>query len=326
MADLLFNKVTGTISGTSYGGNWAGNLGTETTWRKVATLNNGVATPLWKNSEPFWIEPEQEGLTIHFTKASGITASNIYIYTKNNGTYTYVTNISTNGGGYDVASGTRIYLIKSGSNNLATASTDNYTTLTFSGNNGHVGGDIRSLCQNSTTLSTSNITDMSVVANYHAQTAAIYASRLFYGNTYLTDASQLELSPNIGNYSYCMMFNGCTRLTYPPIELPATTAKSYCYYKMFYGCSSLAKSPIIYLTATGVSNCMREMFSTCSNMTALYLKASALENTSNSITSAFTGVNSNILVYSPGATVTGGGGLGTLPDSRRLDINAVYPY
>lgn len=63
-------------------------------------------------------------------------------------------------------------------------------------------------------------------------------TELFYGSN-VTDASGLKLnSNNLGEYCYCDMFRGCTKLTKTP-TLPAHSANTLSYSGMFYGCSSL---------------------------------------------------------------------------------------
>lgn len=138
----------------------------------------------------------------------------------------------------------------------------------------NVGGDISSL--------TNEIVDVKAYTFY----------KLFDGDNYIKDASNLILSATTlsnncyGNmFSGCTslkaasslpatklsincyyeMFNGCTSLTTAP-SLPATTLSSYCYYGMFSGCSSLTTAP--ELPATTLANdCYRRMFDGCTALT-----------------------------------------------------------
>ena len=130
--------------------------------------------------------------------------------------------------------------------------------------------------------------------------------RLFYGNTMLTDISELQLpattltracyqnlfrgctglttvpekllpATTLANQCYESMFNGCTGLTALPEKLlPATETKPSCYFAMFQYCTGLTTAP--ELPATTLTNsCYLAMFSGCSNLIATpHLAASAL--------------------------------------------------
>lgn len=61
------------------------------------------------------------------------------------------------------------------------------------------------------------------------------------------------------------MFQGCTSLTTPPPELPASTLAASAYYRMFYGCTKLASAPIIRATTLGTS-ALYQMFYNCKSL------------------------------------------------------------
>lgn len=150
----------------------------------------------------------------------------------------------------------------------------------------NVGGDISSL--------TNEIVD---VKNY-----TFY--KLFYGDSYIKDASNLILpATTLSNNCYGDMFYGCTSLTTVPKlpatklsincyyemfarctslvsapELPATVLANYCYQYMFYGCSSLTTAPELH-ASTLAQNCYKGMFSRCKSLTtAPSLPATTLTN------------------------------------------------
>ena len=88
---------------------------------------------------------------------------------------------------------------------------------------------------------------------------------LFFGATYLVDASQLVLPDSTQTRCYYNMFRNCSSLTTAP-ALPATTLADYCYLYMFYGCTALTTAPA--LPATTLNNgCYSGMFSNCTSLT-----------------------------------------------------------
>lgn len=117
-------------------------------------------------------------------------------------------------------------------------------------------------------------------------------SYLFYNNTKLVDAGELQLpattlanscyynmfsgcsslqnapqlpATTLANSCYSNMFRGCTALTKAP-ELPAETLAKNCYYFMFYGCTALTKAP--ELPATTLTDwCYNKMFCGCTSLT-----------------------------------------------------------
>ena len=101
---------------------------------------------------------------------------------------------------------------------------------------------------------------------------------LFFGNTMLTDASNLLLpATTLATYSYNFMFEGCTGLTGAP-ALPATTLAEGCYQGMFKNCTSLTTAPELLATSLTPS-CYNVMFFGCSSLaTAPELPATTLAN------------------------------------------------
>ena len=95
---------------------------------------------------------------------------------------------------------------------------------------------------------------------------------LFAYNTGLTDASDIILSINLGNYAngaqhcYEKMFKGCTSLTKAPV-LSATTLPQACYQEMFADCTSLTNMPELPATTLGGGD-YTAMFSGCTSLTA----------------------------------------------------------
>ena len=102
--------------------------------------------------------------------------------------------------------------------------------------------------------------------------------KLFYGNSYLTDASELVLhNESLQGSCYSMMFYNCTNLTSTP-ALPATTLAEGCYASMFYGCTSLITAPALPAT-TLAESCYTNMFQKCTSLiTAPELPATNVAN------------------------------------------------
>ena len=95
---------------------------------------------------------------------------------------------------------------------------------------------------------------------------------LFYGNTMLTDISDLQLpATNLTNRCYDSMFQGCTGLTTLPEKLlPATTLAEACYLSMFWECTGLTTVPEKLLPATTLTDqCYQNMFYGCTSLTTL---------------------------------------------------------
>ena len=70
--------------------------------------------------------------------------------------------------------------------------------------------------------------------------------------------------PEMGDYCYYQMFNGCTSLATPP-ELPATILTDRCYSMMFEGCTSLEQAPELPAT-TLADSCYYQMFNRCTSL------------------------------------------------------------
>ena len=134
---------------------------------------------------------------------------------------------------------------------------------TFNANVGFkVGGDFRSLFLGDKVRETSpliencfhdmfynsNLTDFYENILYYPRLAAGCYSRMFYGCSNLTTASQLPAT-TLADGCYYNMFSNCSSLTTAP-ELPATTLVDNCYMDMFNGCSKLN---YIKMLATDIS-------------------------------------------------------------------------
>lgn len=107
---------------------------------------------------------------------------------------------------------------------------------------------------------------------------------LFSGNTYVIDASKLELPATTLFFQvYTNMFSRASNLTAAPSLTAATTLATGCYYNMFYNCTSLLTSSSYMLpAATLVENCYRQMFYGCSKVTKITCLATSGINTNNS--------------------------------------------
>ena len=101
--------------------------------------------------------------------------------------------------------------------------------------------------------------DISSLTNEIAEVKEYTFSKLFYGDSYIKDASSLILpATTLASLCYEQMFYGCTALTTAP-ALPAATLARGCYYDMFNGCSSLTTAPALPAT-TLANNCYQHMF------------------------------------------------------------------
>lgn len=125
---------------------------------------------------------------------------------------------------------------------------------------------------------------------------------LFYGNTMLTDISDLQLpatnltracyqslffgckglttlpekllpAETLADDCYANMFDGCNKLTTAP-ALPATTLAKACYYYMFNGCEKLEQTPHLAAETSALKKeCYYYMFAECKGLTKAYVKA-----------------------------------------------------
>lgn len=93
--------------------------------------------------------------------------------------------------------------------------------------------------------------------------------RLFSGCTKLQSAENLVLpTRNVTKNGYKEMFKGCTSLTKPPKELPATSLDSYCYESMFSGCTAMTESPVLS-ARSAVIGAYNYMFKDCSSLSKI---------------------------------------------------------
>lgn len=288
MSDTLFNKVTGTFPSSSNfkGESWDGSaLSSTNEWRKISVLSGGTTTTWCKNTEPFWIMFPQGG-TFTLTAVGDITPCTLKVYTKNsNGNFVFYSSITATSSGIVLTglnANTKYYLIKSGSTSWATSITAYHHIMTEA--SATIGGDIRSVVLNSTTLTNNvTITDIVTSTNYYNSTINFYAPFMFTGAIGITDATRLEFPENTyyaDNACY-RMFDACSGLVLPPIELPATTATNNMYYMMFYNCRELTKTPIIYLT-NPTNGCLTNMFSKCLKLSRVYIKSMSWQTAASS--------------------------------------------
>lgn len=341
MPDTLFNKVTGTFpsSSTFYGESWDGSTISATNeWRKISVLSGGTTTTWCKNTEPFWIMFPQGG-TFTFTKVgSNITSCQLMIYTKdNNGNfvaYSPITATTSGTASNQLAANTKYYLIKSGTASWATSNSA-YHKIVVANTSAIIGGDIRSVVLNTTSLSAGTVSDIESVTDYYSSTINLYAPNMFNGATGITDASRLEFPENdyYANSACYQMFYHCTDLTLPPIELPATVSKNYMYRYMFDGCSNLIKTPIIYLPTYSGSSCIQYMFRGCSKLGRVYIKSttwstSAAGNWLNSAGGSATDGRHFYITngVTPPSTVNGCPSTFTLHNTASDNINTLFPY
>ena len=111
--------------------------------------------------------------------------------------------------------------------------------------------------------------DLMSLSGYSEDIASEYQFyRLFYGDTKLTDASQLRLNAaELTPHCYESMFQNCTSLKSAP-AVKATTLASYCCRSMFEKCTSLQEAPTLSAaTMTKADNCYLEMFQNCTALT-----------------------------------------------------------
>ena len=211
------------------------------------------------SNEYFYIENTYDGsntislkTTIGSDNITGSHATQLQ-YSKDKTNWTTITLSRTNT--IPMNSGERVYFRNdSGGFNWYNDSNSQdifYTQIKCS-NNHKVGGNINSLLDYN---------------NYNVAITPYCFYQLFYGNEYLTDASELIFSKtSLAPYCYQSMFGGCTSLTTIP-ELPATTLADYCYNGMFGGCTSLTTAPALPAT-TLVEGCYQSMFTSCSSLTS----------------------------------------------------------
>ena len=117
---------------------------------------------------------------------------------------------------------------------------------------------------------------MSLVDDGACETLVIPAAsmfyELFYGQTAITDISELSLpATTLAQSCYEHMFSGCTGITSIPANLlPATTLAQICYSCMFSGCTGITSIPNGLLPATTLAaSCYYSMFSGCTGITSI---------------------------------------------------------
>lgn len=147
----------------------------------------------------------------------------------------------------------KIYLRGLGNSRICNR-VDFRNTFVITGNNVECNGNIE------------NLLDYQVVARgEHPQMADYCYWCMFEGCTSLVKAPELPAT-TLANYCYESMFYNCTSLTEAP-ELPATTLAEYCCSGMFSGCTSLIKAPSILPATVLAKACYYGMFDGCTSLT-----------------------------------------------------------
>ena len=233
------------------------NISNKNVQKIVDELTGKIIFEKTSSNEYFYIENTFDGsntISLKTTKGSGnITGSHAtqLQYSKDKETWKTITLSGTNT--IPMNSGERVYFRNdSGSFNWYRNSRDRFYTQIKCSKNHKVGGNINSLLDYN---------------NYNVAITPYCFFSLFYGNKYLTDASELIFSKTSLAWScYQYMFQNCTSLTTAP-KLPATTLESRCYYSMFDGCTSLTTAPTELPATTLAINCYYSMFSSCTSLT-----------------------------------------------------------
>lgn len=92
-----------------------------------------------------------------------------------------------------------------------------------------------------------------------------YAYGLFR-NSNIYSAKELIFPNKTDEACYSFMFGECSKLVFPPDELPATELAEGCYSNMFSNCTSLTTAPELPATILA-KECYRWMFSNCTSLT-----------------------------------------------------------
>lgn len=122
--------------------------------------------------------------------------------------------------------------------------------------------------------------------------AASAFSHLFYGNTALTDASELVIPmTTIENYAMNSMFSGNTALTAPPDLSHVTRVEGRGMSSMFSGCSSLAGTMDLSSVTRIDIESLRGLLYNCTSITSCDLSALTTVSTS-ALAGAFQGCTS----------------------------------
>ena len=242
------------------------NISNKNVQKIVDILTNKIIFEKTKpvSNEYFYIENTYNGgntISLKTTIGSGnITGSHAtqLQYSKDKETWTTITLSGTNK--ILMLSGERVYFRNdSGSFNWYNNRNlrDRFYTQIKCSNNHKVGGNINSLLDYN---------------NYNVAITPYCFYMLFYGNKYLTDASELIFSKtSLAEYCYQYMFYNCTTLTSAP-KLPSTTLADYCYQFMFRDCASLTTAPELPAT-TLADNCYGNMFQGCVSLNSITVYA-----------------------------------------------------
>ena len=187
----------------------------------------------------------------------------------------------------------------------------------------HIGGNLTSIyCHPTTTIAQADCIDYfqnQSVKFWYEQRVSIRADYAFDECYYLTDASRLEFPLYVNNYSYYSMFDKCTSLSKPPLELPAIRDEGGQYYRsMFAACTSLPYTPIIYMPnmLDNGEECLC-MFMNCSALNTAYLKITKVQNT----------LGTNVIGFGPnGGSVTTTGNVWDMFTNCPLEHIYKLPY
>ena len=132
-----------------------------------------------------------------------------------------------------------------------------------------------------------------ITPNELTLTQGVFAG-LFQNNTTITSAENLTLPPSsdgsLSNYSYYLMFSGCSALITPPSEIPATKQGHASCGKMFSDCIQLKTPPALKSTILG-NYCFKSIFKNCTSLISAP-ELPALTLTPNCYQSAFEGCTS----------------------------------
>lgn len=108
--------------------------------------------------------------------------------------------------------------------------------------------------------------------NYSFRTSMSYGElkELFLNDVGLLSSSQMLFGfvSTPSEYGFDGMFDGCTNMFFPPVNLPSKTYFAS-YEFMFAGCSKLLTTPVMPDGATAYTDCFYHMFTDCESLTGV---------------------------------------------------------
>lgn len=223
----------------------------------VTQITDSLDRVIWKQPQPvsadyFYVQDLSGSDNTLTIKKSNNSAPTLEIYTSTDKeNWSSMGTTSTSGITATIPANGKLYL-KCTTNTWCTTSRSDRISAS---SDFAVGGYITSLLDGDGDFAHTNLTQKDTYTFYG----------LFYGATYLVDASQLVFPDSIQTRCYNSMFYNCTSLTTAPV-LPATTLAEYCYNGMFSGCTSLTTAPALPAT-TLANHCYEIMFSSCASLT-----------------------------------------------------------